>query len=292
MGLYPDAPPPPTVVGYEVAGEVDAVGADVEGIQAGDRVFALTRFGGYAEAAVVASRQVLPIPEGKDFVQAAALPVNYLTAFLMIDRFAAVRPGDRILIHGAGGGVGLAALQLAKALGAETFGTASAEKHERLRALGLDHAIDYRSRDFEAEIRDLTQGRGVDVVLDPIGGESAKKSYRSLAPLGRLFLYGLSASSAGGKKRSLATAAKALAQTPIYHPIKLMNDNKGVFGINLGHLWGESAKMREMLDELVRRWSSGAIDPHIDSTFPLEEAGKAHDRLQERHNFGKVVLTV
>lgn len=290
MGLYPDAPPPPCVVGYEVAGVVDAVGPNTEGVAVGDRVLALTRFGGYADTVVLPYRQAIPMPDDKDFVEAAAIPVNYLTAHLILDRLASVRPGDRVLIHGVAGGVGLAALQLAKALKAETFGTASLSKHGRLLELGLDHAIDYREQDFEEEVRKLSQGRGMDVILDPIGGENLRRSYRALAPMGRIFLLGVSATSGSGKKRNLLSSAKAVVQTPFFHPIQLMNDNKGVFGINLGRLWGEAEKMRAMMDEIVERWSRGELRPHIDSTWALEDVGKAHDRLQERQNFGKTVL--
>ncbi|HEY0839748.1 MAG TPA: medium chain dehydrogenase/reductase family protein [Vulgatibacter sp.] len=292
MGLYPDAPPLPFVPGYEVSGVVDQVGPGVERFATGDRVLALTRFAGYSDVVVVPEGHAVSIPQGKDFEAAAALPVNYLTAFLMLERLACLQQGDRVLIHGAGGGVGLAALQIAKARGARTFGTASAAKHERLKAMGLDHPIDYRTQDFEAVIHELTDGKGVDVALDPNGGESARKSYRSLAPLGRLVLFGLASSSGSGRRRNIATAAKALARTPIYHPIKLMNDNKGVIGVNLGRLWTEGEKVRAMLAEIVRRWGEGELSPTIDSTFPLEEAAAAHERLHERRNFGKTLLTV
>src|SRR5690606_8074073 len=137
-----------------------------------DRVVALTRFGGYAEAVSVPVEQAIHLPDGKDFIEGAALPVNYLTAFLMVEWLAGLREGDRILIHGAAGGVGLAALQLAKARGAIVFGTASPGKHKRLREMGLDHPIDYRTADFEEEVRALTEGRGVDVILDPISGKT------------------------------------------------------------------------------------------------------------------------
>lgn len=292
VGLYPDAPPPPVVVGYEVAGVVDRVGAQVHDLREGDRVVALTRFGGYADTVCVPVEQVLPIPEGKDFIEAAALPVTYLTAFLMVERLASLRPGDRILIHGAAGGVGLAALQLAKGLGAETFGTSSPGKHERLRSLGLDHPIDYRSKDFEEEVRRLTDDKGVDVILDPIGGATTRKNYRLLTPMGRLFLFGISATNQGTKKRNLFHSLRAILRTPFFHPFRLMNDNKGVLGVNLGRLWTEKEKVRQMFQELGTRWEAGTITPIVDTTFPLEQVGAAQDRLQERLNFGKVVLTV
>lgn len=291
IGLYPDAPPPPMVVGYEVAGIVDRVGAGVQGLREGDRVVALTRFGGYADMVIAPAEQVLPLPEGKDFVEAAALPVTFLTAFLMVERLASLRPGDRILIHGVAGGVGIAALQLAKALGAETFGTSSPGKHERLLGLGLDHAIDYRSKDFAEEVRRLTGGKGVDVILDPIGGTTTRKNFRLLAPMGRLFLYGISATNQGTKTRNLVHSLGAILRTPFFHPFRLMNENKGVMGVNLGRLWTEKEKIREMFQELGGRWEAGTIQPIIDTTFPLEQVGAAHDRLQDRLNFGKVVLT-
>lgn len=292
LGLYPDAPPPPCVVGYEVAGEVEGVGPGVDGFREGDRVVALTRFGGYADSVCVPVEQAIHLPAGKDFVEGAALPVNYLTAFLMVEWLAGVRAGDRILIHGAAGGVGLAALQLAKARGAVVFGTASPGKHRRLRELGLDHPIDYRNADFEAEVLTLTGGKGVDVILDPISGRTTRKNYRVLAPMGRLYLFGVSSFNQGSKNRNIVDTLRALIGTPFFHPIALMNANKGVHGVNLGRLWEEKAKIRRMFEELVARWEANAIAPVIDTTFPLHRVGAAHDRLQERANFGKVVLTM
>lgn len=291
VGLYPDAPPPPCVIGYEVAGVVDAIGPAVAHFREGDRVVALTRFGGYSEAVCVPEEQALHLPDGKDFVEGAALPVNYLTAYLMVEWLAGLRAGDRILIHGAAGGVGLAALQLAKARGAETFGTASPAKHARLREMGLDHPIDYRTGDFEAEVRRLSQGKGMDVILDPVSGRTTRKNFRLLAPMGRLYLFGVSSFNQGTKKRKFLDSLRAILQTPFFHPIQLMNSNKGVQGVNIGRLWEEKAKIRRMFEELGARWAEGKIRPVVDTTFPLEQAGAAHDRLQDRMNFGKVILT-
>ena len=179
-GLYPDAPKPPTVLGYDVAGEIDEVGTDVKGLTEGDRVLALTRFGGYSSTVVVPVHRVKVVPPGKDLRQAAGLPVIYLTAYLTLNRLGSVRPGDWVLIHAAAGGVGLSALQLSTWLGAVTVGTASAGKHERLRQLGLDYPIDYRNQDFEAEVMRITAGRGVDMILDAVGGTTTRKNYRCL----------------------------------------------------------------------------------------------------------------
>jgi NADPH:quinone reductase-like Zn-dependent oxidoreductase len=289
-GLYQDAPPAPLVVGYEVAGEIDAIGSAVTSFGAGERVMALTRFGGYSDVVTVPANQVAAIPDGADLVHAAGIPVAYITAYLMLVRLGSVRRGDTVLIHSAGGGVGLAALQLAKGLGAVTIGTASAKKHARLAEMGLDHAIDYRSEDFEAAVKRITGGRGVDVALDAVGGSSFRKSYRSLAPMGRLFCFGLASGNADNRKQAVRTLPKAIVQTPVFHPFQLMNANKGVFGINMGHLWGEQGLMRDTLAELSAMWGRGEIEPIIDSRFGFDEAGRAHQQLAEARNFGKVVL--
>ncbi len=290
MGLYPDAPKLPCVVGYEVAGTVDEVGAGVSGVAAGAAVLAPTRFNGYAELVTVPAEQVVPLPEGMTMEEGAALPVNYLTAILMLEAFAHVRAGERVLVHGAAGGVGLAAVQLALVNGAEVIGTASPSKHAMLRAAGVAHTIDYRTADVEAEVRRITGGRGVDVVLDPIGGEQLRRSYRMLAPFGRLVAYGFSAA-APGTSRQVLTAAWQFLRMPRFSPIALMNDNRAVMGFNLGHLWDEVALLRRELETLLEYFRGGRIRPTVGRTFPLEQAAAAHAHLQSRQNVGKVVLT-
>jgi len=290
LGLYPDAPRLPAVVGYEVAGRIDQVGDGVTELQPGDRVLALTRFGGYSDTMVVPAGQAQRIPAGLSDVEAAAIPVNYLTAWLMLVWLGNVRAGELVLIHAVAGGVGQAALQICKRRGARVLGTASAGKHERLRELGVEQPIDYRSLDFEAELRRLTGGRGVDVVLDAVGGASAAKSYRCLAPLGRLFVFGIS-SFVTGRRRNLWAALRGLWQMPGFRPIALMNDNRGVFGVNLGHLWDQGHLLRPMLAEIVELAAAGPLRPVVDRTFPFEQAGAAHAYLQDRRNFGKVILT-
>src|SRR5215468_2873408 len=163
QGLYPDAPKPPCVVGYEVAGVVDALGPGAVGPAVGRRVMALVRFGGHADTVCAPAEQVLEIPDEMSFEEAAALPVNYLTAYHMLFRVANLRPDERVLVHMAAGGVGIAALQLCSTVGGvTTFGTASASKHDVLRAEGCTHPIDYRSVDYVREVRRLTGGEGVD----------------------------------------------------------------------------------------------------------------------------------
>ncbi len=290
MGMYKDAPPLPAVMGYEVAGVIDAVGQGVEDHRLGQRVLAMPQFGGQSTMVVVGQQEAVELPAGMSFEQGATLPVVYLTAYHMLYYLGNLHQGERVLIHSAGGGVGLAAIQLARLRGAEIFGTASAAKHPRLTELGVDHCIDYRDQDFEQEVRRITDGAGVHVALDAVGASSFGKSYRCLAKNGRLFCFGISSLSPG-KKRSLLAAASGLVQFPIFHPIKLMMENKGVFGVNLGQLWDEAEVMRGQLSSLLELFGGGQITPTVDRAFPLEQAAEAHQYIQDRKNFGKVVLT-
>src|SRR6185503_20169929 len=178
QGLYPDGPPKPCVMGYEVSGVVEAVGDADEQALLGKRVIALTRFKGQAETVVVPLPQLFEKPESLAFEQAAAIPVNYLTAYGLLIAMGGLRKGEGVLIHNAGGGVGLAALEIARKIGAVTYGTASPSKHDFLRARGLDHPIDYRTQDWLPILMELTGGSGVELVIDPIGGAHWKKSYR------------------------------------------------------------------------------------------------------------------
>lgn len=291
LGLYPDAPRPPLVVGYEVAGHIDALGRAVTGFTEGDRVVAVTRFGGYSDTVVVPAAQVFQVPDALSDAEAAAVPVNYLTAALALYRMAALSPGETVLVHNAGGGVGIAATQLARLRRATVIGTASAAKHEALRRFGVEHTIDYRHADVAAEVRRLTRGRGVDVILDPIGGRSFLSSYRLLAPLGRLIIFGLSAA-APGERRSLWRAFRAWAATPRFDPLSLINRNRGVFGLHVGHLWDERRQLAPVMEMLVAELRAERIKPVVARTFPLERTADAHRFIQSRANIGKVVLTV
>lgn len=289
VGLYPDAPKLPAVVGYEVSGIIDQLGEGVEGFSLGDSVMALTTFGGYSDVVTVKQDQVSPIPDGLGFEKAAALPVNYLTAWLMLVTTGNVQAGDKVLVHAVAGGVGQAAAQICKWRGATIIGTASAAKHGRLKEAGVTHCIDYSTQDFEKEVMRVTEGRGVDIVLDAVGGESFRKSYRCLAPLGKLFMFGASSMSTG-TKRSILAVLKGLIQMPRFHPIPLMNKNRGVFGFNLGHLWNEKVRIEAAMTKMLDLITEGHLDPVVDRSFPFDEAGKAHAYIQDRKNFGKVLL--
>lgn len=288
-GLYPDAPKTPCVVGYEVSGVIEAVGEGVDRSLVGKPVLALTAFGGYSDVVAVPVAQTFEKPERLSFEEAAAIPVNYLTAYQLLVVMGSLHKGESVLIHNVGGGVGLAALDIAKHIGAITYGTASAGKHEFLRQRGLDHAIDYRTQDWAQVLKKLTNGRGVELIIDPIGGSHWKKSYRALRPTGRLGMFGISSASTpgwGGKLRLL----KMVLQMPWFNPVSLMNANKGVFGANLGHLWREGPKLKGWMEEILNGVNEGWVRPHVDKAFSFERAGEAHAYIEARKNIGKVIL--
>jgi NADPH:quinone reductase-like Zn-dependent oxidoreductase len=291
LGQYRDLPPMPCVPGYEVAGRVDAVGEGVETDWLGRDVFAMTRFGGYSDVVCAPEIQVVPRPAGMSAREGAALPVNYVTAWQLMVVMGSLRAGDTVLVHSAGGGVGIAAIQIARRIGARVIGTASAGKHERLRALGVAACIDYRTEDFEARVREITNGRGVELVLDAVGGSSFWKSYRALAPTGRLGMFGLSAA-VGGKEPGRWSFLRAALALPWFKftPVRLIDENKGVFGVNVGHLWNEADRVRAWMDALVEGYQAGDLRPVVDASFPFDRAADAHHFLQDRKNFGKVLL--
>ena len=295
QGLYPDAPPLPAVVGYEVAGSVAAVGGGVTAFAEGDPVLAFTRFGGYSSRVVVPVAGVFRRPDGMTPETGAAIPVNYLTAFQMMIVMGSVRHARelggrrvRVLVHGASGGVGTACADLGKTYGAELFGTASPGKHDYVRERGYDHAIDYRNDDFVRAVLDITQGEGVDLVLDPIGGKHWARSLETLSPSGRMVVYGVS-SIAGGGKLDLAKAILGVPWLKI-NPIRLLNENQGVLGVNLGHLWGEPERVGGWMRAVLSLYKRGDVRPHVDRVFSFDEAADAHRYIEDRKNVGKVLL--
>jgi NADPH:quinone reductase-like Zn-dependent oxidoreductase len=294
LGLYPDAPKTPCILGYEVAGEVESVGAGVAGFAVGDRVMAGTRFGGQAELVTVSADQVLPLPERLSFEQGAAFPVNYGTAFAALVLMGGMREGDRVLIHAAAGGVGIAATQLARNARAEVYGTASAAKHDAIREQGVYHPIDYRSADFEAEVRRITGGEGIDLVIDALGPTSFRKDYRLLRPGGRLVMYGLSEATSEGRRdipRTLRSLVRMPTATwPWWRSLTVMNENKGVFGLNMLKWWDEEGSLDRVTEPLMSDLEAGRLEPVVAESFPFERAGEAHMFLGERRNVGKAVL--
>jgi NADPH:quinone reductase-like Zn-dependent oxidoreductase len=294
VGLYPDAPKTPCVLGYEVAGVVESVGEGVGERQVGDRVVAGTRFGGQAELVTVPEGQALPLPDELSFEQGAAFPVNYGTAYAALVLMGSLREGTRVLIHAAAGGVGIAATQIARNAGAEIFGTASPAKHEAIRAQGVAHPIDYRTLDFEQEVMRLTGGEGIDLVIDALGPTSFRKDYRLLRSGGRLVMYGISENSKDGR-RDIPSTLKALlamptATMPWWKSLLAMNENKGVFGLNMLNWWDSEGNLDRVVEPLMADLAGGRLQPVVAETFPFERAGDAHKFIAERRNVGKVVL--
>jgi NADPH:quinone reductase-like Zn-dependent oxidoreductase len=295
VGLYPAAPKPPCVLGYEVAGEVESIGEGVSRLSVGQRVMAGTQFGGQAELAVARARDVMPMPDHLSFEEGAAFCVNYATAYAALIIMGGLRERDRVLIHAAAGGVGIAATQIARNLDADIYGTASAAKHDAIKAQGVDHAIDYRAQDFKAEVRRLTNGEGVDVILDPMGPTSFRKDYRILRPGGRLIMYGLS-EAMNENGRSIKAAVSSLLRIPTstmpwWNAGRLLNQNRGVFGLNLLSWWRREGGMDRITAPLLSDLESKRLMPVVARSYPFEQAGDAHRYLAERRNIGKVVLT-
>jgi NADPH:quinone reductase-like Zn-dependent oxidoreductase len=279
QGLYPDAPKPPMVVGYEVAGVVEDVGVGVTDPRPGQRVIALTRFGGQSERVVV--------PEGWRFEEGAALPVTYLTAHHMLTRVAAGRAGETVLVHAAAGGVGLAVAELGRILGLRILGLASPGKHDVLR--------DYGVEPFDATVPRWWQAvrahapRGVDIVLDAVGGDSWRRGYALLAPAGRLVCFGVS-DLVGSAGRNLLRVAWRVVRFPRFGPLALMNHNRAVAGVNMAHLWDVPELLLPQLQALLEHARAGRIRPRVDRSFQFSEAAAAHRYIHERRNIGKVVL--
>jgi synaptic vesicle membrane protein VAT-1 len=288
QGIYPPAPPCPCVVGYEVSGTVSAVGEGVDRAWLGRDVIGMPHFGGYAEVACVDLAHVWDKPARLSFEQAAALPENYLTAWALLVGLGGLKRGETVLVHNAGGGVGLAALDVALHLGATIIGTASARKHEFLRARGCHHCVDYADPGWPARVRELAGG-GVDLAIDPIGGANWKKSWSVLGAGGRLGMFGVSGAATGGAAAKLSLLKLVLGM-PWFHPLRLMSANKGVFGVQMHEMYAHTGKFRAWMGEVLRGVEEGWARPHVDRVFRFDEAAAAHAHIEARGNIGKVIL--
>jgi len=292
QGLYATVPPRPFSPGFEVAGEVAAVGTGVEGWTPGEHAVALIRYGGYASHVLAGADQLFRYPASLSPVEAAAIPVVFLTAWVCLFESARVRAGETVLVLGAAGGVGTAAVQLARARGMRVVGTAGgpAKCAFVTKELGAHACVDSRA-DWEAEVRAVVGTRGVDAALDPVGGPATAACRRLLAPLGRIVFYGMSAA-VGGARRSWPRAAWAWLRTPRFHPYGFVAPNIGVLGVHLLHLQSKEALLRPAMEEILRGVTAGEWRPVVDRTFPLTREGAvdAHRHLHQRRAMGKVVL--
>ncbi len=291
-GLYGTVPPRPYSPGFEVAGRVVRVGREVGDWREGERVVALLRHGGYARDIIVPRAQLFRCPDALGSIDAAAIPVVFLTAWVCLFEAAHARPGETVLILGAGGGVGTAAVQLAVRRGLRVVGTAGDERKRTFvkGELGAEACFDSRG-DWEADVRRLVGPRAIDLALDPVGGRATAACRRLLAPLGRLVFYGLS-DAMPKRKRSWPQAARAWLRTPRFHPLRLIEPNIGVFGVHLLHLGVKEPLLGPALEEIYQSVVRGELRPVVDRVFPLDRSGavEAHHYLHARRNLGKVVL--
>lgn len=288
MGMYPEAPPLPFVPGYEVAGVVTELGPRAQAdLKPGDRVIAGTRFGGYVDEILLPPAVVRRLPDHLSFEEGASIPVNWMTAWLALVDMARVRPGDDVLVPSAAGGVGVAAVQVAKAHGARVVGLVGTEaKRELVKSLGADEV--WTNAVWESQEKDLVR---FDAILDAQGGKSLKRAYSRLKPTGRVIAFGVS-SMVQNEKRSLAAAARTMLHMPIFFPVRLMMANRGVFGLNMLKLFdSEEARLVAGLERVLEGFTSKKYRAVVGKSFPLADAGDAQEHLRSRGNVGKVVLT-
>jgi len=294
MGLYSSAKKYvgwPITPGFEVAGEVTEVGEGVDDLRPGDAVFAVTRFGGYTSHLRVPQHQVWPLPDGLDFAQAAGLPAVFGTAWFALRFLAHPRPGDRVLIHSAAGGVGSTAVQLARAAGCEVVGVVGApHKMETARALGCQHVIDKSTEALWARARSISE-RGYDIILDANGVSTLGDSYRHLRPAGKLVVYGFASMlpRQGGRPRWLKLAWDWL-RTPRFNPLELTTTSRSVLAFNLSYLFDRTDLMAEAMGLLAQMLSDGRLRPLPTTTYPLDEVARAHQDLESGQTVGKLVL--
>lgn len=276
-GHYQDPPPLPFTPGLEVAGEVMEVGTAITDFKPGQRVITLNRFGGFAEQIGSPASGLVVLPEGLDFATAAALPVAYGTAHLALKMRGRLQAGEILAVHGAGGGAGLAAVQLGKLMGATVIACAGSEdKLAVARTQGADYTINYASENLTARLMEITKGRGVDVAYDPVGGRSFIASLKTIAFEGRILLIGF--------------ASGEIPQIPANH---LLVKNAEVIGV----FWGaykhkRTEQLKASLGELMTLAANGRISPHISRRFPLAETADAIDTLLRRASIGKLVVTI
>jgi NADPH:quinone reductase-like Zn-dependent oxidoreductase len=283
MGLYPDAPKTPCVVGYEVAGTILELGEGVDGLLPGQRVLAGTQFGGYASQVVANAGDVLALPDELTFEQGAAIPVNYGTAWAGLLGYGSLQAGERVLVHSCGGGVGIAATQIAKRVGAEVYGTASPGKHGRVLELGVDYAIDYTKPGWDEGLPQF------DVILDAVGGKSFRQSYSLLRAGGRLVAFGAS-SVVSGERKNVVTALRSVLRMPRFNMVKQMSESKAVIGLNMLSLWKDRGTLEPWIGPVQELLVDGTVKPVVAGAFSFEEAGAAQTMIVERRNVGKVVL--
>ncbi|MDX1764649.1 MAG: NADPH:quinone oxidoreductase family protein [bacterium] len=290
-GLYRWAPALPYIPGMEAYGKIDAVGKNVDHRSVGERVIVGAQNGCYAEWIAIPEAQALPAIPSYTPEENAAFPVNYMTAWISLMKMARLKPRDTLLVNAAAGGVGTAAVQLARAFGCAVYGTAgSDEKVARLQMLGIDGAVNYEQENYEAEIRSLREGRGVDVVLELVGGEVYRKSLGLMEPFGRIVISGFA--SLDLNRWNPVSWLRAWRALPRLHLSDMGVRSYGVLATHIGYLLNDMPRLLEVWRELTTFVEEHAIRPVVGTTFSFKHIDKAHALMESRRSIGKIVITL
>jgi len=287
-GMYQDAPPLPSVLGYDVAGVVSEIGEGVTTLKVGDRVTAMTRFGGYAEVVVTDQRAAAKIADNIDYATATALTTQYCTAYFAAAEMVNLNRGDSVLIHSGAGGVGSALIQYALHKGCTVFSTAGSDaKVALLQQNGVHYPINYNTQDFEAIIKRTTNNAGVDVIFDAVGGSYVRKGFNTLAHGGRIVCYG----AADLSSKNIFGKLKAALAFGIYHPVVFMMNSKSMIGVNMLRIADNKQDvLQRCLKNVIELTNQGVFKPDIGKVFPVAELASAHEFLENRGSTGKIAL--
>lgn len=289
LGLYKGAPPLPALLGYDVVGHVEKYGSNVKSVNVGDRVTALTRFGGYAEYALAEKEVTNCIPETISAGVAVALATQYSTAYFLSHEMANIQENENVLIHAAAGGVGTALTQMALYKKCIVFGTCSSpEKMEYLVKNNVQYPINHTAKDFGATIKTIVGEQGLDVIFNPVGGKSVKKGYRLLGAGGRLITFGVSSMNS---TKSIFGKLRVLAQFGIYHPIQFLSNSRGMIGVNMLKIGEQKPKkIARVMKAVIQLHREGVLQPHVGGEYPIEKLAEAHTFLESRKSMGKIVI--
>jgi NADPH:quinone reductase-like Zn-dependent oxidoreductase len=292
-GLYQDAPPMPFTPGYEVSGIVKETGENVKNFKKGDKVLAFVLFGGYAEYAVANELLCFHLPEDMTYAQGASIPVNFLTAYHCLFNTGTLFEGSKVLIQAAAGGVGLAAVQLAKIRKCVIFGTAGSQaKLDLLKGWGVDYPINYNMEDFEKVIMQKTEGKGIDLALDSLGGSSLKKCLNILKPHGRVASFGVSSLSQRGGLGIIKVLPEVLQMLTI-NVIDMLKKSKGFYGVNMLWVAKENTLLcKNDMETILQYFKEGKLKTIISKEYPWEKISEAHKEIESRSSTGKIILTI
>ena len=291
MGLYPGAGKPPCPIGAEASGTIDKIGKNVSSkLEINQKVMTFSFQGTHASYICVPSNVVMPIPEFYNMKEAAGFPVIFFTAYMMLFDLGNIKPKDRILIHGGGGGMGTTLIQFCNSIGTTIHTTSSAWKHEKLYNLGVDKCVDYLKNNYLQKLTSMSREiGGYDIIIDPLGGESWKQSYKLLSSMGKLIIYG-DQSFVSGYKRSIITMLKEYFTVPKFNTLELISKNKSIMGFHLGRLKNSESKLELAEKSLIKIINEHKIKPTIDKMFPYDQIPEAHKYIQDRKNLGKVLI--